>query len=203
MTTTEPTTEPTTLTRTVDGRDVPPAGTYVLDTAHSEVGFTARHLMVSKVRGRFAELTGSVTIAEDPTGSSVEVSMAAASIESRDDQRDAHLRSPDFLDVEAHPTLTYRSTAVTPTGARTWAVDGELTIRGVTRPVGLEVTFEGAARDPWGGTAYGFSASGELDREEFGLTWNQALETGGVLVGKAIRLHIEAELTPAGETEAT
>jgi polyisoprenoid-binding protein YceI len=196
------TTEPTTLIRTVDGRDVPPAGTYVLDPAHSEVAFTARHLMVAKVRGRFAEVTGSVTIAEDPTESSVEVTIAAASIDSRDDERDADLRSPNFLDVEAHPELTYRSTAVTPTGDRTWAVAGELTIRGVTRPVGLEVTFEGAARDPWGGTAYGFSASGELDREEFGLTWNQALETGGVLVGKVIRLHIEAELTPAGEPEA-
>jgi len=181
------------LTRTVDGQEVPVAGTYALDLSHSSVAFSVRHLMVSKTKGRFDDFQGTVTIAEDPLASSVEVEIQVASVDSRDETRDGHLRSPDFFDAETYPTITYRSTKVTPAGQGRWAVDGELTVRGTTRSVPLEVTFEGGARDPWGGARIGFTAHTELDREAFGLTWNQALETGGVLVGKQVRIDIEAE----------
>ena len=189
--------QPPAPTRTVEGRTVPAAGTYVLDVSHTEVGFQARHLMVSKVKGRFTEFSGTVVIAEDPTASSLEVEIATTSVHTRDESRDGHLRSPDFLDVETYPTISYRSTGVTPVSANRWKVDGELTVRDVTRPVELLVDFEGAATSPWGTTALGFSAEAELDREDFGLTWNQALETGGVLVGKQVKITIEAELNPA------
>jgi polyisoprenoid-binding protein YceI len=184
---------PTPLTRTVDGTEVPVAGTYALDGSHSSVGFSVRHLMVSKTKGRFNDFQGTVTIADDPLASSVEVEIQVASVDSRDEARDGHLRSPDFFDAETYPTITYRSTRVTPAGKGRWAVEGELTVRDTTLPVPLEVTFEGGARDPWGGVRIGFTAHAELDREAFGLTWNQALETGGVLVGKQVRIDIEAE----------
>jgi polyisoprenoid-binding protein YceI len=186
----------TSLTRTVDGLELPLPGTYALDPAHTDVGFSVRHLMVSRVKGRFAEVSGTVEIGEDPTASAVDVTIRAASIDSRDEQRDAHLRSPDFLDTDRHPVLRFRSNRVERAGDR-WLVDGELTIRDVTRPVQLEATFEGAARSPWGGLALGFSITATIDREDFGLTWNQALETGGVLVGKSITIQIDAELNPA------
>jgi len=186
-------TETTPVTRIVDGTEVPAAGAYALDPAHSHVGMSVRHMMVSRTKGRFADVSGTVHIAEEPLESFVEVEIQAASIDTRDETRDGHLRSPDFFDVEAHPTIGYRSTKVTPAGRGRWTVDGELTVRGVTRPVALDVTFEGGAKDPWGGDRIGFTARGELDREAFGLTWNQALETGGVLVGKQVRIEIEAE----------
>ncbi len=187
------TTEITPVTRIVDGTEVPAPGVYALDVAHSHVGLSVRHLMVSKTKGRFADFSGTVTIGEDPLDSSVELEIQAASIDTKDETRDGHLRSPDFFDAEAFPTITYRSTKVTPAGAGRWTVDGELTVRDVTVPVPLEVTFEGGAKDPWGGTRIGFAARTELDREAFGLTWNQALETGGVLVGKQVRVDIDAE----------
>jgi polyisoprenoid-binding protein YceI len=180
-------------TRTVDGTEVPAAGTYSLDASHSHVGFSVRHVMVSKTKGRFGDVAGTVVIADDPLESSVEVTIQAASIDTRDEKRDEHLRSGDFLDVEQFPTLVYRSRSVAPAGKGRWTVQGDLTVRGVTQPVPLEVTFEGGARDPWGGERIGFTASTELDREAFGLTWNQALETGGVLVGKTVKIDIEAE----------
>ena len=183
----------TSTPRTIDGQEIPAAGAYSLDVSHSSVGFSVRHLMVGKTRGRFAAFTGTVVVAEDPLASSVEVEIDAASIDTRDEQRDGHLRSPDFFDVENHPTLSYRSTRVTPAGQGRWNVDGELTIRGVTRNVPLEVTYEGSVTDPWGNPRAGFSAKAELDREAFGLTWNQVLETGGVLVGKKVTIEIEAE----------
>ena len=193
MTSIESTTEQRPLTRTVDGAEVPAAGTYVLDGAHSHVGFSVRHLMVSKTKGRFADVAATVVIGEDPLESSVEVEIQVASVDTSDEARDGHLRSPDFLDADAFPVLSYRSTRVTPAGRGTWTVEGDLTVRGVTQPVPLEVTFEGGAHDPWGGSRIGFTARAELDREAFGLTWNQALETGGVLVGKQVRIEIEAE----------
>jgi polyisoprenoid-binding protein YceI len=150
-------------------------------------------MMVSRTKGRFADVSGTVHIAEEPLESFVEVEIQAASIDTRDETRDGHLRSPDFFDVEEHPTIGYRSTKVTPAGRGRWTVDGDLTVRGVTRPVALDVAFEGGAKDPWGGDRIGFTARGELDREAFGLTWNQALETGGVLVGKQVRIEVEAE----------
>jgi polyisoprenoid-binding protein YceI len=183
----------TQTTRTVDGSEVPVAGTYTLDASHSDVGFSVRHLMVSKTKGRFSDVSGTVVIAEDPLASSVDVTIAVASIDTRDATRDGHLLSPDFFDAEQHPTITYRSTKVTPAGGDRWTVEGDLSVHGVTRPVALEVTFEGAAKDPWGGERIGFTAKTEVDREAFGLTWNQALETGGVLVGKAAKIEIEAE----------
>lgn len=179
--------------RTVDSVEVPAAGTYALDASHSHVGFAVRHLMVSKARGRFADFSGSIQIAEDPLASSVDVTIDTASIDTRDERRDGHLRSGDFFDVETYPTMTYRSAKVTPAGKNRWTVEGDLTIRGVTRSIPLEVSFEGGATDPWGGARIGFSAKAELDRDDFGLSWNQTLETGGVVVGKKVTIEIEAE----------
>jgi len=186
------TTETLTITRTVDGHDVPAAGTYGIDVSHSHVGFSVRHAMVSKTKGQFADYSGSITIGEDPLESSVEVEIQVASIDTRDEKRDGHLTSPDFFDAEQFPTMTYRSTRVTPLGNK-WMVEGELTAKGITRSVPLEVEFEGGAKDPWGVTRVGFTARAELNREDFGLTWNQALETGGVLVGRQVKIDLEVE----------
>ena len=172
---------------------LPAAGTYAIDASHSHVGFKVRHLMVSKVRGRFADFAGTVTIADQPLESSVEVTVQLASIDTRDEQRDGHLRGADFFDVETNPTMTFRSTGVREAGKGHDQVDGELSLLGITKPFVLDVTFDGSATDPWGGKRAAFTATGEIDREDFGLTWNQALETGGVLVGKKIEIEIEAE----------
>jgi len=182
-----------TATRTVDGTEVPAAGTYAIDASHSQAGFVVRHLMVSKVRGAFTGVSGTVTVAEDVTDSTVAVEIDPATIDTRDAGRDEHLRTADFLDAEQFPTITYASTGLRRDGGG-WVLDGDLTIKGVSHPVSLDVEFLGAAGDPWGGTRLGFSAKGELDREDWGLNWNQALETGGVLVGKKVTLEIEAEL---------
>ncbi|MGC4768837.1 YceI family protein [Micromonospora sp. DT44] len=181
------------VTRDWDGLTIPAAGTYVLDAAHKRVGFVARHMMVSKVRGEFNEATATITIAEEPLQSSVVATIQAASIDTTQDDRDAHLRSPEFLDAEQFPTLEFRSTGVKSRKGNEFVLDGELTVKGVTRPVELEVEFEGVGRSPFGQDIFGFSASTEIDREEFGLTWNVALETGGVLVGKKIKIEIEGE----------
>jgi len=186
--------EHTSVSRTIDGHEVPPAGTYALDDSHTNIGFSARHLVVAKTRGRFAAFRGEVVVGEDPFDSRVDVEIDVASVDSRDDKRDDHLRSVDFFDAEAFPTITYHGHAVRPAAHGKYTVDGELTVRGVTRPVELTVEFHGAVSDPWGGTRAGFSASAEVNREDFGLTWNQALEGGGVLVGKTVNLEIEAEL---------
>lgn len=183
---------PAVPTRTVDGTELPAAGTYELDTSHSSVSFSVRHLMVSKTKGRFTDFAATVTIGEDPLDSAVSVDIQAASVDTRDETRDGHLKSADFFDVENHPTITYRSTKVTPAGSE-WKVEGDLTVRGTTVSVPLTVSFEGGAVDPWGNARIGFEAHTELDREAFGLTWNQTLETGGVLVGKAVKIDIEAE----------
>ena len=179
--------------RPVGGEEVPVAGTYGLDASHSEVGFAVRHLMVSKVRGRFSDFAGTIGIGEDPLDSSVAVTIQMASVDTRDEQRDGHLRSGDFFDVEAWPTMTYQSRSVGQAGKARYIVEGDLTIKGVTRPVPLELTFEGGGTDPWGGVRLGFSARAEIDREAFGLSWNQALETGGVVVGKKVSIEIDAQ----------
>ncbi|WP_431974575.1 YceI family protein [Micromonospora haikouensis] len=181
------------VTREWEGLTIPAAGTYLLDVAHKRVGFVARHMMVSKVRGEFADATATITIAEDPMQSSVAATIQAASISTAQADRDAHLRSPEFLDTDAFPTLEYRSTGVKSRDGNEFVLTGELTIKGVTRPVELEVEFEGVGRSPFGQDIFGFSASTEIDREDFGLTWNVALETGGVLVGKKIKIEIEGE----------
>jgi polyisoprenoid-binding protein YceI len=157
------------------------------------VGFVVKHMMVSKVRGRFDDFAGTITISDDPGASSVEVSVQLNSVDTRDAKRDEHLRSADFFTTDQHPTMTYRSTGVRHDGDNRWLVDGDLTLLGVTRPLQLEVEFEGAAKDPWGGSRIGFSAKGEVNREDFGMTFNAALETGGVLVGKKAVIEIEAE----------
>ncbi|SDY20500.1 Polyisoprenoid-binding protein YceI [Micromonospora pattaloongensis] len=180
-------------TREWNGLTIPTAGTYELDAAHKRVGFSARHMMVSKVRGEFTEATATITVGEDPLQSAVSATIQAASIGTAQGDRDGHLKSADFLDVENHPTLEYRSTGVKEINGNEFVLSGELTIKGVTRPVDLEVEFEGVGRSPYGQDIFGFTATAEIDREEFGLTWNVALETGGVLVGKKIKIDIEGE----------
>jgi polyisoprenoid-binding protein YceI len=186
-------TESVPATRVVDGAEVPTPGTYAIDASHTHAGFVVRHLMVSKVRGAFSGVSGTVTVADDVTESSVEVEIDPATIDTRDAGRDEHLRSADFFGTEEFPTITFVSTGLRRDGGE-WVLVGDLTIKGVTRPVRLDVEFLGAVTDPWGGSRLGFSATGELDREEWGLNWNQALEAGGVVVGKKATLEIEAEL---------
>ncbi|MDD9206131.1 YceI family protein [Georgenia sp. 10Sc9-8] len=169
-----------------------PAGTYTIDTSHSEVGFTVRHAGISKVRGQFREFDGTLVIAEDPTASSVEVTIAAASVDTGDQGRDNHLRSADFWDAENKPTWTFVSKRVEGDGEEL-TVHGDLTINGVTREVPLEVEYNGAGTDPFGIARLGFSASTEISRKDFDLTWNAAMETGGFLVGDKVKILIEAE----------
>ena len=183
----------TTATREVNGLTLPTTGTFVLDKSHTEVGFLARHLMVSKVRGRFTDFDGTIVVAEDPEQSSVEVTIQAASINTNDVNRDNHVRTNDFLNVDEYPTLTFRSTKVELGSSNGWKVTGDLTVRGVTRPVVLDVEFQGVIDDPWGNQRLGFSASGEIDRNEFGVSFNAALETGGFVVGPKVKLEIDAE----------
>ncbi len=181
---------------------LPATGTWTIDASHSEVGFSVRHLGISKTRGRFGAFTGTLQVdAENPANSSVEVSIDATSVDTKDAGRDEHLRGADFFDVEQFPTLSFRSTAVRGAGSD-WTVEGELTIRGVTRPVVLDTELVGLEKDPWGNDRVGFAATTEVNREEFGLTWNAALETGGVLVGKTVKIHLDVEaIKVAEETE--
>ena len=174
--------------------EAPSTGVWKIDPAHNNVGFVARHLMVSKVRGRFTDVDGEIRIGETPEDSSVEVRIGASSIDSGNADRDAHLRSADFLDVENHPYLTFKSTKVEVAGDTSLKVRGDLTIRGVTKPVVLDVEYDGVTNVPQMGTRAGFSAATEIDREQWGLTWNMALETGGVLVGKKVGIEIDVEL---------
>ena len=189
MTTTE-TTSPS--TRVVDGREIPAAGTWNVDRSHSTVEFVVRHLMVTKVRGRFADYDAVIQVGERPEDSRVDVTIRAASISTGDDGRDEHLRSADFLDVEAHPALSFSTSTVGASGDR-WAVEGALTVHGVTKPVTLDVELGGVASDPWGNERAFFNASTEIDREDWGLTWNQPLAAGGVLVGKKVRIELEVQ----------
>jgi polyisoprenoid-binding protein YceI len=185
-------TETTTLTR-------PPiaAGDYVLDAAHSHVGFLARHLMVSKVRGSFATVNGRVRVGETVDELDLDVVIDAASVTTGDAKRDDHLRSADFFHAERFPHLTFRSTSARALDESRYQVTGDLTIRDQTHPVTLDVEYLGAQKTPWGHTAAAISATTEIDREQWGLTWNVALEQGGVLVGKRIQIDIEAEVVPA------
>ena len=171
-------------------------GTWSLDPAHTFVNFTVRHMAVAKVRGRFTALSGTIEAGERPEDSSVSVSIDAKSIDTGVEDRDQHLRSGDFLDVENYPTLTFESSAVRETDSG-FEIDGQLTIRGVTRAVTLEAELGGVATDPWDNERAFFSATTEIDREDWGLTWNQLLETGGLLVGKEVRIEIEAQATKA------
>jgi len=164
-------------------------GTWTIDPAHTEVGFVARHLMVSKVRGQFTEVSGTVTVAEDLSASTAEVSIGVASVSTGSPDRDTHLRSADFFDVENHPAMTFTSTSFDGS-----ALVGDLTIKGVTKPVTLDVEFGGVTTDPWGHTKAGFEASTTVNRKEWGLEWNVPLEGGGVLVGDKVTLSIDVQL---------
>ena len=172
--------------------------TWTIDPSHSTIEFVAKHMMITTVKGRFAEFEGTVVADEtNLADSTVDVTMKAASLDTRSEQRDAHLRSPDFLDVETYPEVTFRSTRIEGTKDE-FQLTGDLTIRGVTRPITLDVTFEGEGKDPWGGTRASFSAKGKFDRRDFGLTWNVALETGGILVSNEVKINIEAQVVAQG-----
>jgi polyisoprenoid-binding protein YceI len=179
-------------TRTLEGVDLPSPGVWTIDPSHADVAFIGRHFLLTKVRGRFSGVQGALRVAEDPVESSVEVTIDTATVDSGDQARDDHLRSPDFFDVERYPTATFRSSRVEWNG-RTGKVEGELTIRDVTRPLTLDVEYLGHTRDPWAHDRAVFSASATINREDWGLTWNVALEAGGLLVSKEIRIEIEVE----------
>lgn len=183
-------------TRTWENLQLPAAGTFNLDAAHTRIGFVVKHMMVSKVRGHFDQFAGSVTVAENPLESSAELTIKAESISTGVADRDGHLRGDDFLAAEKYPEITFRSTRVVGHSGDEFTVLGDLTVRDVTRPVELTVEYGGAGTNPWGQAVWGFSITTEIDREEFGLTWNQTLETGGVLVGKKIKIEIEGEANP-------
>ena len=168
------------------------AGTWNIDPVHTDISFTVRHLMVSKVRGKFAGFEGTIVTAENPFDSSVNVSVDLASIDTGNPQRDDHIRGADFFDSEQNRTMTYRSTGVRPDGDD-YLLEGELTLKGVTKPLLLKVELNGFARDPWGGTRVGFSASGEINRHDFGVSFNAPLEGGGVVVGDRVQIAIEVE----------
>ncbi|MFF5208516.1 YceI family protein [Streptosporangium sp. NPDC000396] len=184
-------------TRTWEDLQLPTAGTYVIDVAHTRVGFMAKHMMVSKVRGNFGDFSGTVTVGENPLDSSAELTIKTESISTGVADRDGHLRSDDFLAVEKFPEITFRSTRVVGYSGGEFTVLGDLTIRDVTKQVELTVEYGGAGINPWGQKVWGFSITTEINREDFGLTWNQALETGGVLVGKKVKIEIEGEANPA------
>jgi polyisoprenoid-binding protein YceI len=209
-------------TRSWEGLIIPAPGSYVLDPAHKRIGFVARHMMVSPVRGEFETATARIEVADDPLASSVTATIDAASISTGNPDRDAHLSSADFLDVGTYPTLEFRSTgvkrpeaedpiffwarlkahkqgirggdsAVPQRAAGRFVLAGELTVKDVSRPVDLQVEFGGARRDPYGNEIFGFSATTEINREDYGLLWNVALESGGVLVGRTVRIEIAGE----------
>lgn len=174
--------------------DVPgyKAGTWVLDPSHSEVTFSVRHMMISKVRGSFGLKTATIVAPENPLEASVTASAEAASVDTKDEGRDTHLRSADFFDVEQFPTIDFASTGVRVEGGD-FLVDGDLTMHGVTKPVTFEVEFGGFGTDPWGNYKAGATAKTVVNREDFGLTWNAALETGGVLVGKDVTITLDLQ----------
>ena len=167
-------------------------GTYNLDPAHSEVGFEVRHMMISKVRGAFTVKSATIVLPENVLEASVTASADAASLGTNDEGRDQHLRSADFFDVENHPALTFASTGVRHENGEFY-VDGDLTIKGVTRPVTFELELGGFGTDPWGNYKAGATAKATINREDFGLTWNAALETGGVLVGKDVKITLDLQ----------
>jgi polyisoprenoid-binding protein YceI len=167
-------------------------GTWDIDPSHSTVGFSVRHMMVSKLRGYFRDFTGEIVTAEDPTRSSVTATIDLSSIDTRQEQRDAHIRSADFFDVDNHPQMTFRSTGVRPDGAD-WFIDGELTIKGNTHPVTLALEVNGFGPDAYGGTRAGFSATTEINRNDFGVDIKLPMDGGGVVVGDKIRIELEIQ----------
>lgn len=176
--------------------------TWTIDPAHSQITFSVRHMMISNVHGRFEKFTGTINFNEqEPVKSTAEVQIDAASINTREEQRDGHLKSPDFLNAAEFPFITFKSTRVEKIDDHHGKLYGDLTIRNVTKPVVLDVEYAGTAKNPWGKTSAGFSASTQLNRKDFGLEWNMALETGGWLVGDIINVNIELEIIKQPETE--
>jgi polyisoprenoid-binding protein YceI len=188
-----------TAVREVEGVELPPAGTYAFDKTHTSIEFVARH-MLSKVRGRFDGFDGKVVIGDSPEDSFAEVEIDAATIETKTEGRDTHLRSADFLDVETFPKLTFRSREIRPTGGSTFELVGDLTIKGITREVVLDAGFNGwgPGMTPDRPPLAAFSAKTEINREDWDMTWNVAVETGGFLVSKKVQIEIETELNPQG-----
>jgi polyisoprenoid-binding protein YceI len=168
------------------------AGTWSIDPVHSEVGFVVRHMMVSKVRGRFRTFSGEIVTAENPLDSSVTAEIDLSSIDTGNEQRDNHIRSADFFDIEAHPTMTYRSTGVRADGDN-FVLDGQLTLKGVTRDVPLKLELNGFGPDAYGGTRAGFTATAEINRRDFGVNWSATMEAGGAVVSDKVTLHLEIE----------
>ncbi len=168
------------------------AGTWTLDPSHSEVQFSVRHMMISKVRGTFGVKAATLTAPENPLEATVEATVDVASIDTKDEGRDNHLRSADFFDVETYPTMEFRSTGVRIENGD-FLVDGNLTIKGITKPVTFDFDFGGFGTDPWGNYKAGATAKAVINREDFGLTWNAALETGGVLVGKDVTIELDLQ----------
>jgi polyisoprenoid-binding protein YceI len=174
--------------------------TWNIDSAHSAIHFSVRHMVVSKTRGRFTKFGGQLEFDPDnPEAAKVQVTIEPASVDTADSQRDGHLRSADFFDVEKFPTASFKSTRVEDLGGDKYRISGDLTIRGVTKPVSFDATFEGSGKDPWGGERAGFSGGTTIDRRQFGLAWNKTLETGGVLVGEKVELSLEVEAVKQAE----
>jgi polyisoprenoid-binding protein YceI len=169
------------------------AGTWTIDPVHSEVGFTVRHMMVSKVRGRFGTFSGEIVTGENPLASSVTAEIDLTSIDTNNEQRDEHIRSADFFEVETYPTMTYRSTGIREDGDGGYLVDGELTLKGVTKPVELQLEIGGFGPDAYGGYRAGFSAQATINRRDFGVNFNAALETGGAVVGDKVTINLDVE----------
>lgn len=169
----------------------PAAGTYVIDPSHTEVGFVARHAMVTKVRGYFRDLEGTIEIAENFADSKATATMKTASVDTGSADRDGHLKSADFFDVETHPEITFVAKRVEGASGNGFDLVGDLTIKGVTKEVALQTEYDGTAQDPFGNVRAGFTASTTVEREDWGLSWNAPLETGGVLVSKKITLNLE------------
>jgi len=187
------------MTQVLSSTPAPAGATtlWQLDPSHSEAGFAVRHLMIATVRGRFSDIQGTITVAgDDFRTATVDVTIGTASVDTREPRRDEHLRSADFFDAARFPAMTFTSREVVARD-RGYTIAGALTIRGVTRPVSFEVTDEGRVRDPWGGERAGFSARAVINRQDFGLTWNAALEAGGVLVGDEVKISVDLELLKA------
>jgi polyisoprenoid-binding protein YceI len=167
-------------------------GTWKIDPVHSDISFTVRHMMVSKVRGHFGSFSGEIVTAENPFESSAVATIDVASVDTGNEQRDNHLRTSDFFDIASHPTMSFRSTGVRQ-DREGLILDGELTLRGVTRSIALRLEVNGFGPDAYGGTRAGFTATGEINRRDFGVNWNAALESGGVVVSDKVQLNLEIE----------
>lgn len=171
-------------------------GTWTIDPSHTTVSFVARHLVITKVRGTFGEVSGTVAIAEDKLASTVTATIGMQSVSTGDEGRDGHLKSADFFDVETYPNMTFASTAIRGDGAE-YVLTGDLTIKGVTKSIELDLEFEGVSPDPWGGTRVGFSAKGEINRRDFGLDFDVKIDTGGALVSEKIKIELEIQAVKA------